>query len=107
MDALPSDIETLDRLTGLSAERRDELFAADAIHPAMARGDLDTAAKRDARDAKERDLGARTAAANAELEERGLLRRYNVFYADPPWKFETYSAKGLRKAPDYLSGAAL
>ncbi|MEE8559446.1 MAG: MT-A70 family methyltransferase [Alphaproteobacteria bacterium] len=98
--ALPSDIETLDRLTGLSAERRDELLEADAIHPGMARGDLDTLSKADARAAKERDLGARTEAANAELAERGKLRKYNVIYADPPWRFETFSVKGKRKSAD-------
>ncbi len=97
---MPSDIFTLDRLAALSPERFAELLEADAINPSMDRGDLDTVAKADARADKERDLGARTAAANAELEERGKLRKYNVIYADPPWRFETFSGKGQRKSAD-------
>lgn len=99
--AIPADIETLERLAALTRERRDQLLEDDAIHPAMSRGDLDTLSKADARAAKERDFGARTKAANAELVERGAWRKYNVIYADPPWTFETYSDKGKRKAPDY------
>lgn len=28
------------------------------------------------------------------------MNRYSVIYADPPWRFETYSAKGKDRAPD-------
>jgi N6-adenosine-specific RNA methylase IME4 len=101
VSALPSDIHTLNRLASLSDERFGVLLAAETINPAMDRGDLDTVAKADARADKERDLGVRTKAANAELLERGAWRKYNVLYADPPWKFETFSAKGTRKAPNY------
>ena len=97
---LPTDTLIIYNITQLSDQRFDELRAADAIHPAMARGDLDTLSKAAARADKERDLGARTAAANEELAERGSWRKYNVIYADPAWRFETYSAKGKRKAAD-------
>ncbi len=98
--ALPSDIETLDRLSALSDERAEELVADDTIHPGMDRGALATRLQAEARESKERDLAARTEEANRELADRGLWRKYNVIYADPPWRFETYSAKGLRKAAD-------
>ncbi len=39
--ALPSDIETLDRLSALSDERAEELVADDTIHPGMDRGALE------------------------------------------------------------------
>ncbi|HEU02927.1 MAG TPA: hypothetical protein ENH89_21945 [Aurantimonas coralicida] len=97
---LPTDTLIIYNITQLSDQRFDELKAADAIHPGMARGDLDTLSKADARADKERDLGARTAAGNAELAERGSWRKYNVIYADPAWRFETYSAKGKRKSAD-------
>ena len=98
--ALPSDIETLDRLSALSDERAEELVADDTIHPGMDRGALATRLQAEARESKERDLAARTEEANRELADRGLWRKYNVIYADPPSRFETYSAKGLRKAAD-------
>ena len=28
------------------------------------------------------------------------LRHYGVIYADPPWRFETYSDKGRDRCPD-------
>ena len=59
--ALPSDIEILDKLAALSSERRDDLLAADAIHPGMARGDLDILSKAEARAAKECELAVCTA----------------------------------------------
>ncbi len=101
VSAIPSDIETLDKLAALSSERRDDLLAADAIHPGMARGDLDILSKAEVRAAKERELAVRTASANEELGAVGFCRKYNVIYADPPWRFEPFSrAKGLRKSAD-------
>lgn len=104
--ALPSDIEALDKIAALSTERRAELMGADIIHPGMARGDLDTLVKQEARAAKERDLGAATRTANSALAAgfgggAGENRRYNVLYVDPPWRFEPYSrTTGLNKAAD-------
>ena len=98
--ALPSDIETLDKLVALSDERRAELIADDAIHPAMARGALDTLVKQEARAAKERDLGASTRAANRAFGAASGFNIYNVIYADPPWKEVVYSdATGRNKSP--------
>ena len=105
--ALPSDIHTLNQLASLSEARFDALRAADAIHPGMARGDLDTLVKQETRAAKERDLGAATRAANEALSSRaaagqpGAQAKYNVIYADPPGRLEPYSRKsGLNKAAD-------
>ncbi len=61
VSAIPSDIETLDKLAVLSSERRDDLLAADAIHPGMARGDLDILSKAEVRAAKECELAVCTA----------------------------------------------
>ena len=95
--ALPSDIETLDKLAAVSEEKRAELLARDAIHPAMARGDLDTFVKQEKRAAKERELGAATEAG----KESWGHKKYNVIYADPPWRLEPYSReRGLNKAAD-------
>jgi len=107
---LPTDTLIIYNLTQLTEERFDELRAADAIHPGMARGDLDTLVKQEKRAAKERDLGAATRAANEALERRPWARpsgepalaRYNVIYADPPWRLEPYSREsGLNKAADH------
>ena len=27
-------------------------------------------------------------------------KKYNIIYADPPWKFKTYSDKGKGKSPE-------
>ena len=104
---LPTDTLIIYNITQLSDQRFDELKAADAIHPAMARGDLDTLVKQEARAARERDLGAATRAANESLSSRaaagqpGAQAKYNVLYADPPWRLEPYSREsGLNKAAD-------
>ena len=92
--ALPSDIEALDKITALSDERFAAELAADRIHPGMSRGDLDTAVKQAARAARELDLAAATRAANAALAAgsggggEGAHKKYNVIYADPPWRLE-------------------
>ncbi len=67
----------------------------------MARGDLDTLVKQEARAARERDLGAATREANAALRDYGpAARSYNVLYADPPWKEQVYSeVTGRNKSP--------
>ena len=108
VSALPSDIETLNRLASLSDAKFDELKAADAIHPGMSRNDLDTLVKQEARAAKERDLGQATRAANSALAAglaggggEGAQAKYNVIYADPPWRLEPYGrGRGLNKAAD-------
>lgn len=38
------------------------------------------------------------AAAAAVAEE--LIGPFPLIYADPPWKFDTYSEKGLERTPD-------
>ncbi len=98
---LPPDATILYRITQLSDDRFDDLRAADRIHPGMGRNDLDTVVKQDMRAAKERDLAERTIAANEALGSEPEGKRYNVIYADPPWRLEPYSrTTGLNKAAE-------
>jgi N6-adenosine-specific RNA methylase IME4 len=105
---LPTDTLIIYNITQLSDQKFDELKAADAIHPGMSRNDLDTLVKQEARAAKERALAERTIAANSALNAglagggvQGAQTKYNVLYADPPWRLEPYSReRGLNKAAE-------
>jgi N6-adenosine-specific RNA methylase IME4 len=83
---LPPSWGTLYELTKLS----DEAFKANidngTIRPDMERKDAAKIEKRERRHERERELGQRQMA----LPDR----RYGVVYADPEWRFETYSEKG-------------
>ena len=66
----------------------------------------DTVAKDDRDERSEKYKESRKAkhleieeAARSEIREN-VVGPFPLIYADPPWKFETYSEKGLSKAPD-------
>lgn len=78
-----------------------------AVHAAMGPDGIRQAAKglhaetqarkKDRRDAKIVTLTRATATASAQLG----ARLYNIIYADPPWRFESYSAEtGMDRAAD-------
>lgn len=58
--------------------------------------------KRDRREERERQLGARIADGNAALLAAGAAgKRYGVIYADPEWRFEPWSREtGMDRAAD-------
>jgi N6-adenosine-specific RNA methylase IME4 len=58
-----------------------------------------TRLKQERRAERERELAARTIAAAEALGAAGKL--YGVLYADPPWDWETWSEKGMSRAPGY------
>ncbi len=79
----------------------------DAVHSAMGDDEIkraakalkpaDIAKKRDARDARERDLAEKTRSAAEQIG----TQLYGVVYADPPWRFEPYSREtGMDRAAD-------
>lgn len=37
---------------------------------------------------------------NRAIQNRDIVGPFPLIYADPPWRFETYSEKGLEKTPD-------
>lgn len=82
--------EQIDALIKLTPERRSQLIArAESGEPANAVA----AVKAEKRETKERDLGAKTTALPKQ--------KFNVIYADPPWKFEPYSREtGMDRAAD-------
>lgn len=101
VSSLPSDIKTLDALVAIPDVRFDPMIADGTIHPAMNRNALATLVKAERRAARERDLAAGTRAAAAALAAGDSRGRYNVGYADPPWRFEAYhEVTGGNKAPD-------
>jgi N6-adenosine-specific RNA methylase IME4 len=62
---------------------------------------------KDDRDERSEEYKASRKAKHLEIEEaaradirENVVGPFPLIYADPPWKFETYSEKGLSKAPD-------
>jgi N6-adenosine-specific RNA methylase IME4 len=97
---LPPSWGTLYELTKLPAERLEAAISSGQVTPDMERKDaviLRTGDRRVERLATAERL-SRTAP--QKLEDLAAKRRYPVVYADPPWRFETWSAKGQEKSPE-------
>ena len=96
--------EALAKVIGTSLDHGDQIDALAKLTPARAANLIEKAAagetvnavaavKAEKREAKEAELGARTVALP--------LQKFNVIYADPPWRFEPYSREtGMDRAPE-------
>ncbi len=90
---LPPSPRTLYELTKLDYETFAARLEDKTIRPEMMRKDITTVAKKAKRVARERELGDKQIALPT--------RKFGVVYADPEWKFETYSAEtGMDRAAD-------
>lgn len=89
---LPASWMTLYEITRLPPERRDELVAGGVINPTMQRRDIATVAKQEHRDRREAELGDKIRA----LPDQ----RFGVILADPEWRFEPWSARGLDRGAE-------
>jgi N6-adenosine-specific RNA methylase IME4 len=83
---LPPSWGTLYQLTKLDDDEFAVRLADGTIHPEMERKDIANILKRESRQRREAELGAKLRA----LPDK----RYGVIYADPEWRFETYSDEG-------------
>lgn len=82
--------EQIDALAKLSEPKRAELIERAAKGEDV---NAKAAVKAEKRETKERDLAQKTQALPAE--------KFNVIYADPPWRFEVYSREtGMDRAAD-------
>jgi N6-adenosine-specific RNA methylase IME4 len=107
---LPPSWATLYELSQLDDGTFSHAVTKGLIRPDMERKDaerLRTGKRRAERLARIEALSARNAplpvAASGEVERQSgkmTRRRYPVIYADPPWRFETYSPKGQDNTPD-------
>ena len=89
---LPPAWGTLYELTRLDDQQFEAWLADGTIRPDMERKAVAGAVKAVVRERRLETLGVRT---------RALPRRkFNVIYADPPWRFEVRSSKGLDRAAD-------
>lgn len=81
--------EELDALAKMTPEARESLIGRAASGEKVS---AKVEFKKEARAAREADLGQR---------QRALPdRKYGVIYADPEWKFETYSENGMDRSAD-------
>lgn len=90
---LPPSWRTIYEITKLTDEELDELVADGTINPECERSDITAALKKERRETRERELGAKIKA----MPEGA----FGVIYADPPWRFEPYSREsGMDRAAD-------
>jgi hypothetical protein len=89
---LPPSWGTLYELTKLDDRKLEEVIAQRVVHPEMDRKDIAHVIKRERRQTRERELGERQAALPK--------KRYGVILADPEWKHEPWSWRGMAKAAD-------
>lgn len=97
---LPPSWRTLFELSLLDDARFEQAIEAGEIRPDMQRKDaerLRTRQRRSERLAATEQL-AQASPAPASLAAPG--RRYPVVYADPPWRFKTYTEAGKEKSPE-------
>ena len=93
---LPASMGTLAEIATLSEDEFNTALNDGIIHQDMDRKDITAYKKELKRDEKITELAEATAAATEELG----IKQYNVLYADPPWKFKTYSEKGKDRSAD-------
>lgn len=91
---LPADWRALYEITRLDDEQIKVGIIEGVINPQMQRSDISTAVKQRRRENAERVLGELQGHANLVLPDK----RYGVILADPEWKFETWSEKGMDRA---------
>jgi len=100
---LPASWRTLYELTRLDDAVLEGAFAAGDISPDMERGDVARIRRRAAADRATSAPGAVDAQACAveDLTELAVSgARFGAILADPPWTFETYSAKGQGRSAE-------
>lgn len=85
--------EELDALAKLPAKEQDDLIERAAAGEKVS---AKTAVKKKARAEKEKALAEKT----ISLSLAGDTKLYGLIYADPPWRFETYSENGMDRSAD-------
>lgn len=89
---LPPHWGTIHELTKLTDEQFKDALEGGVIHPEMERKDISARFKAEKRAAKERKLGG----VQLKLPDG----KFGVILADPEWKFETWSERGMDRAAD-------
>lgn len=101
VSVLPASWRTLYELTRLDDEALERAFAAGDINAEMGRADV----ARIRRQAAAGDDGGAVEAAACAVEDlydlaASQTARFGAILADPPWTFETYSAKGKGRSAE-------
>lgn len=94
---------TLAKVAGTSLDRGEELDALASLSPQRRAEIVDRAASGEKVSAKVEVKKERRADREQQLadKQRALpVARYGVIYADPEWKFETYSENGMDRSAD-------
>lgn len=94
---------TLAKVTGTSLDRGEELDALAALSPQRRSEIVDRAAAGEKVSAKIEVKKERRADREQQLagKQRALpVAKFGVIYADPEWKFETYSENGMDRSAD-------
>jgi hypothetical protein len=97
---LPPHWGTLYELTKLKPETLSAAIAEGRVRPDMERKDAVVLRTGDRRVERLATAERLAQSAPPPLAELAAKRRWPVVYADPPWRFETWSEAGKQKSPD-------